>query len=104
LVAREALRNAASHGSPSRISALLAFDPEGVRLEIADDGHGFDPSAMDSTNGTHCGIEGMRERIIQLGGSFQLRSAPGHGTSVIARVPILRHTRRESTSEGQHGQ
>jgi signal transduction histidine kinase len=104
LVAREAMRNAAAHGSPKRIEVTLAFDADEVRLEVVDDGQGFAPPAVGFADTGHYGIEGMRERIAQLGGTFQLRSAPGKGASVIARVPLTRHVRNSQPAEGDHEQ
>ncbi len=43
LLAREAMRNAAAHGNPTHIGIRLSFDPREVRLEVNDDGCGFDP-------------------------------------------------------------
>jgi len=93
LVAREAIRNAVSHGGPREITVKLAFEPSEVRLEVCDDGSGFAPEAA-RENG-HYGIVGMRERVEQLGGMFNLRSSPGHGTTVIACLPV--------NGKGKHG-
>jgi signal transduction histidine kinase len=71
----------------------LAFEPSEVRLEVCDDGSGFAPEAA-RENG-HYGIVGMRERVEQLGGMFNLRSSPGHGTTVIACLPV--------NGKGKHG-
>jgi signal transduction histidine kinase len=86
LLAREAMRNAAAHANPSRIAVLLSFAPREVRLEVKDDGCGFDPAAISGANG-HYGIMGMRERVEQLGGSLEISSSLGQGTRVIASVP-----------------
>jgi ligand-binding sensor domain-containing protein/signal transduction histidine kinase len=93
LVAREAIRNAVSHGEPREIAVKLAFEPSEVRLEVCDDGRGFAPEAA-RENG-HYGIVGMRERVEQLGGMFNVRSSPGHGTTVIACLPV--------NGKGKHG-
>ncbi len=93
LVAREAIRNAVSHANPREIVVKLAFDPAEVRLEVCDDGAGFTPE-MARENG-HFGITGMRERVEHLGGVFNLRSSPGHGTTVIACLPV--------NGKGKHG-
>ena len=86
LVAREAIRNALTHGSPGRIDLNLRFEPAEVRLEISDDGIGFDPTPQHHEG--HYGIVGMRERVEQLGGSLEIQSAPGRGTSLRARMPV----------------
>jgi signal transduction histidine kinase len=86
LVAREAIRNAISHAQPREIVVKLAFEPAEVRLEVCDDGRGFAPEAA-RENG-HYGIVGMRERVEQMGGMFNVRSSPGHGTTVVACLPV----------------
>jgi signal transduction histidine kinase len=88
LVAREAVRNAVTHASAHQIGIRLRFDTDEIRLEVIDDGRGFTPPAAGIPVGGHYGIVGMRERIEQLGGRFVLRSSPGTGTAVIARLPL----------------
>ena len=86
LVAREAIRNAVIHAHPAEISVRLRYDPAEVSLEVSDNGTGFAPEAP-RENG-HYGIVGMKERVEQSGGIFQLCSAPGQGTRVTARLPL----------------
>jgi len=88
LVAREAIRNAANHALPRHITMRMYFEPREVRLEVVDDGCGFTVSAENSEATGHYGLLGMRERIEQFGGSFLVRSKPGEGTSVVARLPL----------------
>jgi signal transduction histidine kinase len=64
----------------------LATDADGWELRITDDGVGFDPSATGRVG--HHGMTNIRERAAaRLGGTVEIDSAPGAGTSVIARVP-----------------
>ncbi|MDQ1473815.1 MAG: hypothetical protein QOJ99_5295, partial [Bryobacterales bacterium] len=86
LVAREAIRNAVTHAHPASINVKLRFDPKEVRLEVADDGDGFNVEGT-RDNG-HYGIIGMRERVEQSGGAFGVTSSPGSGTHVTARIPL----------------
>jgi signal transduction histidine kinase len=96
LVGREALRNSVSHGKPGRISVRIAFEGTRVRMEVRDDGKGFDSDfAMLESNG-HFGIIGMRERVEQLGGAFVLKSRPGEGTVVTASFPTATKVRATS--------
>ncbi len=88
LVAREAIRNAANHAAPRSIRIQLCFEAGEARLEVADDGCGFVPDDDSADIGDHYGIIGMKERVVQLGGRFQLRSSPGSGTAVIACLPL----------------
>jgi ligand-binding sensor domain-containing protein/signal transduction histidine kinase len=88
LVAREAIRNAASHAAPSHIRIGLTFQSSEALLEVVDDGHGFVPARDPEEYNGHYGILGMKERVEQLGGSFVLESSPGAGTTVLARLPL----------------
>jgi signal transduction histidine kinase len=76
-ITAEALRNAVRHGEARSVSVVLSGAP--VRLEVQDDGRGFDPAA--STSGGF-GLTSMRERAEGLGAEFSLRSGPGKGTTV----------------------
>jgi signal transduction histidine kinase len=59
-----------------------------VRLEIRDEGRGFDPSAALAEQGPveRLGLSTMRERVVLLGGELEIRSKSGAGTSIVAEV------------------
>ena len=82
-VCQEALANVRKHAAARRVSVRLCYADGAVRLTVADDGRGFDPSA---TNGGY-GLNGMRDRVRQVGGTVEVDSAPGRGTKVSAEVP-----------------
>jgi signal transduction histidine kinase len=65
---------------------------EEVRLVVSDDGKGFDPAAppLEHGPGERVGLAGMQERIGSLGGTIEIASRPGAGTSVTAAVPLTR--------------
>lgn len=86
LLIREALHNAVRHAGPKNLTVALGFDRGALDVQIADDGCGFDPSAIPSGNG-HFGLIGMRERVKKMGGEFRLTSAPGAGTRVRLTIP-----------------
>ena len=86
LVAKEAIRNALTHGAPSMVTVRLHFLQSAIHLEIQDDGCGFEPAATRWAADGHFGILGMRERIEQTGGSLEVVSSPGTGTTVTARL------------------
>jgi ligand-binding sensor domain-containing protein/signal transduction histidine kinase len=88
LVAREAIRNAANHAAPGQIRVRVCVGSGGARLDVADDGCGFDPAREAQGSKGHYGIIGMRERVEQLGGRFLLRSSPGAGTTVTVELPL----------------
>lgn len=77
-VAQEALTNALRHAGASRIEVRLAATPAGFRLEVHDNGRGFDP---DTTREGH-GMTGMRERAARIGAELELEGALGQGTRV----------------------
>ncbi len=85
-IVQEALANVAKHAQARRVEVTMTRDPGGVTLCIADDGQGFDPQPP--RPGTHLGLWSMRERVVQLGGRFEVESAPGRGTVLVMRVPI----------------
>ena len=84
-VCQEALANVARHAGADLATVRLLVTPERVRLAVEDDGRGFDVAA---TPEDRHGIVGMRERVEMLGGTLELRSVPGSGTSVEAAVPL----------------
>jgi len=83
-IAREALHNIVKHARARQVTLRMARCDDGVALEIADDGAGFDPG--DSFPG-HLGLRSMRERAAHLNGTFQVESAPGQGTRIAVSVP-----------------
>jgi signal transduction histidine kinase/ligand-binding sensor domain-containing protein len=87
LAGREALRNAVRHARAAAIHIAATYDSTRLTLEVADDGTGFD-IAPTLTDDTHFGIEGMRERIEQAGGSFAIQTGRGDGTTVRMAVPL----------------
>ena len=84
-IAQEALGNAAKHAAPTRVEVRLTRAGRDVVLTIADDGRGRDPGQVDSGG---LGLVNMRERARQLGGTFELDSRPGRGTTVRVAVPL----------------
>ncbi|GAA1276462.1 hypothetical protein GCM10009677_32760 [Sphaerisporangium rubeum] len=86
---QEALGNAVRHGSPRVVEVRLSGAPGAVRLRIADDGRGFDPDRPSPGHGM--GLKLMRERMAELGGTFEVAGEPGAGTVVSASVPLPGH-------------
>jgi signal transduction histidine kinase len=95
-VLQEALSNIRQHSGAAEVAVTLHEGDEGVRMEIRDDGHGFDPAAAepDLDRQSGIGVVGMRERLRLLGGRLELDSAPGGPTVVRAALPRWTATRR----------
>ena len=87
MVAREAVYNAVLHGAPASIEVLVAYDRRELSLSVIDDGCGFDLRQLETGNGHHFGVKGMRERIQRSGGKLRLISTVGEGTRVEVRLP-----------------
>jgi signal transduction histidine kinase len=87
-IGQEALTNAVRHGAPARVSMTLSFDAGQVRLDVHDDGEGFDPGV--STEGL--GLAGMRARVTGMGGQLHIRRGTDAGTTVSVIVPLTSPT------------
>ena len=90
LVAQEAIHNAVHHGMPGMVEVVVDFDPRAgmIDLVVHDDGAGFVKGAEVGPAQGHFGLQGMRERVERLGGTFHIESGPGQGTSVHVRVGV----------------
>jgi signal transduction histidine kinase len=84
-IAREAVLNALKHAEPRNVMITLTETDDGVSLQVNDDGSGFD-TELPAPEG-HFGTVMMRERALVAGGSFEVRSSPGAGTSITATFP-----------------
>jgi signal transduction histidine kinase len=85
-IVQEGLANADRHAEARRVDIRLVRDARDIRLDIADDGRGFDPEAPRA--GMHLGLSSIRERVAQLGGRFTIDSAPGRGTTLTITVAL----------------
>lgn len=88
-----AVANALEHAAARRVAVSLTYLPDELRLDVRDDGTGFDPAAADppATRGRELrghGLRGLRERAAALGGRAEIESAPGEGTSVSVSFPL----------------
>jgi signal transduction histidine kinase len=84
-IAHEALHNALHHAGAKHVVLRLASRAEGMKIEVADDGIGFDPSSGELRS-RHLGLTSMEERARELGGHLEIRSAPGAGTTVVLEL------------------
>lgn len=89
-ITQEALTNVIKHSGASTVKVNLDYSGEGVRLEVVDDGVGFDRSTMRAAARPSWGLIGIQERASLLGGTFEINSYPGQGTRVSVFIPYSR--------------
>jgi signal transduction histidine kinase len=89
--AKEALTNVARHAGASRVWVSIGPVDDGpssaVRLDVTDDGVGFPATGTDKLSEGHLGLRLVLDRVVDVGGSVQLRDRPGGGASVVAVLP-----------------
>jgi len=87
-IVQEGLTNALKHAHASHADVTVRYRPDGLELEVADDGTG--PAA---TNGLGHGLVGIRERVTIYGGTMSAGAAPAGGFLLSARLPVDRDQR-----------
>ncbi|MFN2545342.1 MAG: sensor histidine kinase [Actinomycetota bacterium] len=93
VVVRESLANAAKHAGAGNVTVWIGAARDEMTVEVADTGRGFNAGAQRADGETrHFGLQMMRKRIAEVGGSLEIDSAPGRGTRVTARLPIERES------------
>ena len=85
-VAQEALQNVFKHSQATKVKLLLNRADKNIKLSIRDNGAGFQPGRTVGQSASY-GLTGMQERAALLGGTLVLRSAPGHGATVVLELP-----------------
>jgi signal transduction histidine kinase len=83
-VAQEAVRNAIRHSGASTLAVTVRGDGKTLTLEVVDDGTGFDPAAVRDPD--RYGLRGLRSLVADSGGTLEVRSSPGEGTTVRMEV------------------
>jgi PAS domain S-box-containing protein len=82
-VGQEVLTNALRHAHATHFAMRLIFDPHGIRMELRDNGRGFDPDARHDG----IGLLGMKERVEAMGGQLFIQSTNGKGTAISIALP-----------------
>jgi signal transduction histidine kinase len=82
-VVQEALHNCTRHAHARTVRIRVRQEPGRIMLSVQDDGKGFDARHVRGL-----GLVGMEERVNHLGGSFQVKSEPGHGTMLVVELPL----------------
>jgi len=85
-IAQEALGNASKYSQAKKVEVRLTRADGRVCLSVSDDGVGCEPDQIGQSGGL--GVINMRERVLQLHGTFEFDSAPGRGTTVKAEIPF----------------
>lgn len=84
-IVQEALRNVVRHSAAKEATVTLTFDAHHLELAVQDEGRGFDPT---NTRRGALGLASLRERALIVGGTLEVRSRPGRGTTISAQLPI----------------
>ncbi len=84
---RELVVNALRHGDAKTIRVAGALDADALRFAVSDDGKGFDPDDHPGVLQGHFGLQGLKERAKQFGGSVRVESAPGEGATITVTLP-----------------
>jgi signal transduction histidine kinase len=87
-VAQEALANAVRHAEPGTVRIRLGVADETARLEVTDDGKGFDVAEAKARR-PGMGLFTMQERVALVDGTLAIDSAPGRGTTITAIIPLI---------------
>ncbi|XLE00782.1 sensor histidine kinase [Streptomyces sp. 184] len=106
---QESLANVRKHAAATTVGVVLAAGPEGIELEITDDGKGFVPDAVGGGGGRDgavpaggFGLDGMRRRLAEFGGEVTVTSSPGDGTRILVTVPAAGTADDGSLPDGAH--
>ncbi len=87
-IVQEGLNNILKHAKASSVSVLIEHRADEIVLIIEDNGIGFDPAfSSNAAPGRGLGLVGMRERTALYGGTLEIESGPGEGTTVFVRIP-----------------
>ena len=89
-VCQEAMSNIARHAHAESVLVQLTEVEGEIRIEIEDDGRGFEPDNVSHAERRHFGLMGIEERVEILGGKVVIDSAPGQGTRIRLAVPLPR--------------
>jgi ligand-binding sensor domain-containing protein/signal transduction histidine kinase len=87
-IAQEALANVVRHSGATDVGLNLRYHPSELTLTISDNGRGFQADNTTLPAMGHFGLQGMRERAVQIGGTLNVISSPEDGTTVTLRAPL----------------
>lgn len=87
-ILRELTGNAIRHGGATEVEVSGAVEPDRIVFAVRDNGSGFDPEDCAGPAQGHFGLEGVRNRLAKLNGTFTIESAPGAGTKAVVAIPL----------------
>jgi signal transduction histidine kinase len=89
-VVQEALTNVVKHARASHVAVVLEQRGGAISIIVEDDGDGFDVAAVLASpeKAARLGVQGMRERIVRIGGTLEIESSPGAGACIFIRAPF----------------
>lgn len=87
-IIQEALTNVVKHSNASQCSVQVKRAPSQIHLMVQDDGRGFEPDAVATSETAGLGLVNMAERVRLLRGDMEIRSAPGSGSTLLFHFPI----------------
>lgn len=88
-IVQEAISNAVRHSGARKVQVRVARTPDAVTAVVTDDGRGFPVAEVMAARGSGLGLFGMKERAAYVGGQVEIESAPGRGTRITARMPVV---------------
>ena len=89
-IIQESLSNVMKHADASTVQVFLKKSQRNLTVLVSDDGKGFEPNKpniKDAAKGGF-GLLGMSERVKMLGGTEEIESRPGEGTTILIKIPI----------------
>ena len=87
-IVQEALTNVRKHAEANRVEVAFGARNGTLEILVKDDGKGFNPLAIKRGEWPHLGLQTMQERAEAIGGTFEIDSSPGKGTTVRVTLPI----------------
>ena len=88
-VVQEAMNNVYKHAQARRVRVVLERRDTDLVIIVEDDGHGFDTAALSRSQARGLGLVSMRERAQIIGGTLDIESKPGGGTTIYLYLPII---------------
>jgi len=95
-IVQEALANVRKHAQASRVIVVVENQIDALRIEVRDDGKGFDPGSVPTSRGGRFGLKTMTERAASIGATVAVSSRPAEGTQVVVTLPRAGSPRRET--------